>query len=118
MRVKRAMTARKKKKMFLKAAKGYSGAIGRRYRLAKQQFYKSGVYAYTGRKDKKGDFRRLWITRISAAARAEGMRYNELIHGLKIANVNINRKMLSDLAISDYDSFKEYIDIAKKALEA
>lgn len=118
MRIKRAVTSRKKKKKFLKAAKGYRGAMSRRYSLAKEQFYRSGAYAYQGRKKKKGDFRRLWITRINAAARNEGIKYNELIHGLKIANININRKMLSDIAINDYETFKEYVNIAKKALNA
>lgn len=117
MRIKRAVTARKKKRTFLKAAKGYRGAWSRRVVLAKQQYYRSGQKAYDGRKKKKGDFRRLWITRISAASRAEGIKYSELIHGLKLANININRKMLSEIAISDIESFKEYCNVAKEALK-
>ncbi|BBE30343.1 50S ribosomal protein L20 [Tepiditoga spiralis] len=116
MRVKRAVTARKKKKFYLKKAKGYRGALSRRYVLAKQQFYRSGVKAYAGRKDKKGDFRRLWITRINAAARLQDMKYNELIHGLKLANANINRKMLAELAVSDIEAFNAYVALAKEAL--
>jgi large subunit ribosomal protein L20 len=117
MRIKRAVSAKKKKKKFLKHAKGYRGALKRRLVLAKQQFFRSGAYAFAGRKKKKGDFRRLWITRINAAARAEGLRYGDLIHGLKLANVNVNRKMLSEMAIYDIASFKEYIEIAKNALK-
>jgi len=116
MRVKRAVSARKWKKIYLKRVKGFRGAVSRRISLARDKFFKAGVYAYTGRKDKKGDFRRLWITRINAAARLEGMKYNELIHGLKLANININRKMLAEIAVNDFDSFKEYCSIAKKAL--
>ncbi|WGS65275.1 50S ribosomal protein L20 [Marinitoga aeolica] len=116
MRVKRAVHAKKKRRKYLKAAKGYRGALSRRYVLAKQQFFRSGKYAYAGRKQKKRDFRRLWITRINAAARNEGLKYNDLIHGLKLAGVNINRKMLSELAVNDYEAFREYVNIAKEAL--
>ncbi|CEP77869.1 50S ribosomal protein L20 [Defluviitoga tunisiensis] len=116
MRVKRSLNARKKRKMYLKAAKGYRGSLSRRYKLARQQYYRSGQYAYSGRKQKKSDYRKLWITRINAASRAQGLKYNEFIHGLKLANININRKMLSELAINDPDSFNEYMKIAKQTL--
>lgn len=116
MRVKRGVNAKKKKRKVLKQAKNFTGAINRRYSLAKQQILKSAKYAYDGRKNKKGDFRRLWITRINAAARQEGLRYNEFIHGLKLANVNVNRKLLSEMAINDIDSFNEYVAIAKEAI--
>ncbi|MDY6894348.1 MAG: 50S ribosomal protein L20 [Thermotogota bacterium] len=116
MRIKRSVASRKKKKKYLKAAKGYTGALSRRYSLAKQQYYKSGKYSYAGRKNKKRDYRNLWITRINAAARAQGLKYNELIHGLKLANVDINRKMLSELAVNDPDGFNEYVNIAKQSL--
>jgi len=116
MRVKRSQNAHKKKKMYLKAAKGYRGSLSRRYKLAKQQYYRSGQYSYIGRKEKKRNFRKLWITRINAASRAQGLKYNEFIHGLKLANVNINRKMLSELAINDPETFSTYVNIAKQSL--
>jgi len=116
MRIKRAVIKKSKKKKFLKAAKGYRGAASRRYTLALERFYRSGVYAYVGRKDKKREYRKLWIVRINAAARMNGLRYNELIHGLKLAGVNINRKMLSDVAVKDYAAFEEYTKLAKEAL--
>lgn len=116
MRVKNALNARKKKKKFLKFVKGFRGALSRRYTLAKQSYYRALKFAFDGRKNKKGNFRRLWITRINIAARKEGLKYNELIHGLKLANVQINRKMLAELSINDPDSFKEYVNIAKSAL--
>lgn len=116
MRVKGGVNSKKKKRKYLKAAKGYRGALSRRYRLAKQYYIRSGVYAYVGRKQKKRDFRKLWITRINAAARMEGIKYSELIHGLKLAGVNINRKMLADLAVNDFEAFKEYAALAKEML--
>ncbi|HCO69507.1 50S ribosomal protein L20 [Mesotoga sp.] len=116
MRVKGGVTSKKKKLKYLKAAKGYRGALSRRYRLAKQYYIRSGVYAYAGRKIRKRDFRKLWITRINAGARIAGTKYNDLIHGLKIAGVNINRKMLADLAVNDFNTFREYCEIAKSAL--
>ncbi|ACR80143.1 MULTISPECIES: 50S ribosomal protein L20 [Kosmotoga] len=116
MRVKGGVNSKKKKRKYLKAAKGYRGALSRRYRLAKQYYIRSGVYAYVGRKQKKRDFRKLWITRINAAARMEGIKYSELIHGLKLSGVNINRKMLADLAVNDFEAFKEYVALAKEAL--
>lgn len=116
MRVKNALNAKKKKKKFLKFVKGFRGALSRRYTLAKQSYFRALKFAFDGRKNKKGNFRRLWITRINIAARKEGLKYNELIHGLKLANVAINRKMLAELAVSDPDGFREYVSVAKAAL--
>ena len=114
-RVKTARTTRARHKKVIKQAKGYFGAKHYRYRTAKQAVMKSGMYAYVGRKDKKSDFRKLWITRINAAARANGMTYSNLIAGLKKANVTINRKMLAEIAVSDPKAFTEIVEIAKKA---
>ncbi|HCZ06449.1 MAG: large subunit ribosomal protein [Thermotogota bacterium] len=116
MRVKTSVAWRKKRKKILKRAKGYRGALSRRYRLAKQMYYRSGAFAFRGRKEKKRNFRRLWITRINIAARNEGLKYSDLIHGLKLAGVNINRKMLAELAVNDAEAFKAYVEIAKEAL--
>lgn len=116
MRVKGGVISKKKRVKYLKAARGYRGALSRRYRLAKQFYIRSGVYSYTGRKLKKRDFRKLWITRINAGARLAGTKYNDLIHGLKIAGININRKMLADLAVNDFDTFREYCELAKSSL--
>ncbi|ABR30786.1 50S ribosomal protein L20 [Thermosipho melanesiensis] len=116
MRVKNAVNAKKKRKKIMKAVKGYRGALSRRYRLAKQAYIKAKKHAYVGRKLKKRDYRKLWITRINIAARNEGLKYNELIHGLKISGININRKMLAELAVNDPESFKEYVNIAKQAI--
>ena len=114
-RVKTARITRKKHKKVLKQAKGYYGAKGYRFRMAKQAVMKSGMYAYVGRKDKKSNFRKLWIVRINAAARMNGLTYSKLISGLKKANVTINRKMLAELAVSDSKAFAELAEIAKKA---
>ena len=114
-RVKTARTTRARHKKVLKMAKGYYGAKHYRYRMAKQAVMKSGMYAYVGRKDKKSDFRKLWITRINAAARMNGLTYSRLIAGLKKANVTINRKMLAEIAVSDAKAFTELAEIAKKA---
>lgn len=114
-RVKTAIITRKKHKKILKRAKGYYGAKHYRFRQAKQAVMKSGVYAYVGRKDKKSNFRKLWIARINAAARMNGTTYSKMIAGLKKANVVVNRKMLADLAISDPKAFTEIAEIAKKA---
>ena len=114
-RVKTARTTRARHKKVIKQAKGYFGAKHFRYRMAKQAVMKSGMYAYVGRKDKKSDFRKLWITRINAAARANGMTYSNLIAGLKKANVTINRKMLAEIAVSDPKAFAEIVEVAKKA---
>lgn len=114
-RVKTARTTRARHKKVLKQAKGYYGAKSYRYRNAKQAVMKSGMYAYVGRKDKKSDFRKLWIVRINAAARMNGLTYSKLIAGLKKANVTINRKMLAEIAVSDSKAFAELAEIAKKA---
>ena len=114
-RVKTARITRKKHKKVLKNAKGYFGAKSIRFRNANQAVLKSMSYAYVGRKDKKSDFRKLWITRINAAARMNGTTYSKLIAGLKKANVSINRKMLADLAVNDMKAFEEIANIAKNA---
>ena len=116
-RVKSAMTTRARHKKVLKQAKGYYGAKHYRFRNANQAVLKSLSYAYVGRKDKKSDFRKLWITRINAAARQQGLSYSRFINGLKTAGVEINRKILSELAVNDAGSFKELTDIAKKSLK-
>ena len=114
-RVKTARITRKKHKKILKRAKGYYGAKHYRFRMAKQAVMKSGMYAYVGRKDKKSNFRKLWIARINAAARMNGTTYSKLIAGMKKANIVVNRKMLAELAISDPKAFTEIAEIAKKA---
>ena len=114
-RVKTAIITRKKHKKILKQAKGYYGAKHYRFRMAKQAVMKSGMYAYIGRKDKKSNFRKLWITRINAAARMNGITYSKLIAGLKKANVTINRKMLAELAVTDAAAFTKIAEIAKNA---
>ena len=114
-RVKTAIKTKKKHKKILKRAKGYYGAKHYRFRQAKQAVMKSGAYAYVGRKDRKSDFRKLWIIRINAAARMNGMTYSTLINGLKKANVTVNRKMLADLAVTDAKAFSEICKVAKKA---
>ena len=114
-RVKSAMITRARHKKVLKQAKGYYGAKHYRFRNANQAVLKSLSYAYVGRKDKKSNFRKLWISRINAAARMNGLTYSKLISGLKKANVTINRKMLSEIAISDPKAFTEITKIAKNA---
>ena len=114
-RVKTARITRKKHKKVIKQAKGYYGAKSYRFRTAKQAVMKSGMYAYIGRKDKKSDFRKLWITRINAAARMNGLTYSALIAGLKKANVAINRKMLAEVAVTDAEAFAKIAEIAKNA---
>ena len=114
-RVKTAIITKKKHKKILKRAKGYFSAKHYRFRQAKQQVMKSGAYSYVGRKDKKSDFRKLWIARINAAARQNDMTYSTLINGLKKANVTINRKMLADLAVTDPKAFTEVCKVAKSA---
>ena len=114
-RVKTAIITRKKHKKVLKRAKGYYGAKHYRFRMAKQAVMKSGMYAYVGRKDRKSNFRKLWIARINAAARMNGLTYSKFIAGLKKANVVINRKMLADLAVTDPKAFTEIAELAKKA---
>jgi len=114
-RVKTAVITRKKHKKILKRAKGYYGAKHYRFRMAKQAVMKSGVYAYVGRKDKKSNFRKLWIARINAAARMNGLTYSRLIAGLKKANIVINRKMLAEMAVTDAEGFAKVVEIAKNA---
>ena len=114
-RVKTALITRKKHKKILKRAKGYYGAKHYRFRMAKQAVMKSGKYAYAGRKDRKSNFRKLWIARINAAARMNGLTYSTFINGLKKANIVINRKMLAELAVSDPKAFTEIANKAKKA---
>ena len=114
-RVKTAIITRKKHKKILKRAKGYYGAKHYRFRMAKQAVMKSGKYAYVGRKDKKSNFRKLWIARINAAARMNGTTYSKLVAGLKKANVVVNRKMLAELAVTDPKAFTEKVKVAEKA---
>ena len=114
-RVKGAMMTRKRRNKVLKLAKGYWGPKSTHFKMANQAVMKSLTYAYTGRKLKKRDFRSLWITRISAACKMNGMNYSTFMHGLKVAGIEINRKMLSELAISDPAAFTQLIEIAKKA---
>ena len=115
-RVKGAMMTRKRRNKVLKAAKGYWGAKSKHFKMAKQAIMKSGNYAFIGRKQKKRDFRRLWITRISAQAKVNGMNYSTFICGLKKAGINLNRKMLSEIAIADKDAFAALCEQAKAAL--
>ena len=114
-RVKGAMMTRKRRNKVLKLAKGYWGSKSKHFKMANKAVMKSLTYAYTGRKLKKRDFRSLWITRISAACKMNGMNYSTFMHGLKVAGIEINRKMLSELAISDPAAFTQLIEIAKKA---
>jgi len=115
-RIKGAVTTRRRRKKVLRMAKGYYGAKSRLFKTAKQAVMKSGQYAYIGRKQRKRDFRRLWITRISAAAKLNGMNYSTFINGLKKANIDLNRKMLSEIAIADPAAFTALADAAKAAL--
>ena len=116
-RVKGALSTRKRRKKTLKLAKGYFGAKSKLFKTAKEAVMKSGQYAYIGRRLKKRDFRRLWITRISAAAKINGMNYSTFMNGLNKAGVQINRKMLADLAVNDAAGFATLAKAAKKALE-
>ena len=115
-RVKGAMMTRKRRKKTLKLAKGYFGAKSKLFKMAKQQVMKSGNYAFIGRKQKKRDFRRLWITRISAACRMNGVNYSSFMNGLNKAGVTLNRKMLSEIAIIDAAAFTALVEKAKAAL--
>ncbi len=115
-RIKGAMMTRKRRKATLKAAKGYWGAKSKHFKMAKEAVLKSGNYAFAGRKLKKRDFRSLWITRISAGAKMNGMNYSTLMHGLKKAGINLNRKMLAELAVSDAEAFAKLAETAKAAL--
>ena len=115
-RIKGALMTRKRRKKTLKLAKGYWGSKRRHFKMAKQAVMKSGNYAYIGRKARKRDFRRLWITRISAACRMNGITYSVFMNGLKKAGVTLNRKMLSEVAIADEAAFKALVEKAKAAL--
>lgn len=115
-RVKGALATRKRRKKVLKLAKGYRGAKSKNFRIANQAVMRSLVYAYIGRKQRKRDFRRLWITRISAAAKQNGMNYSRLMNGLKKAGITINRKMLSEIAVFDPDSFAQIVEQARAQL--
>lgn len=115
-RVKGALSTRKRRNRVLKAAKGYWGSKSRHFKMAKQAVMKSGNYAFIGRKQKKRDFRALWITRISAQAKVCGINYSQLMHGLKLAGIDLNRKMLSEIAVSDKEAFAAIVEKAKAAL--
>ena len=114
-RIKRAVHAHKKRRKVLKLAKGYWGAKSKQYRTASEQVRRSLRYAYEGRKMRKRDFRRLWIVRINAAARLSGMSYSTFINGLKKKNIEVNRKMLADLAVNDAAAFAQLVELAKEA---
>ena len=115
-RVKGALMTRKRRNKMLKAAKGFWGAKSKHFKMAKQAIMKSGNYAFVGRKQKKRDFRRLWITRISAQAKVNGMNYSTFINGLKKAGINLNRKMLAEIAVTDAAAFTQLVEKAKAAL--
>ena len=115
-RVKRAMMTRKRRNKMLKLAKGYWGAKSKHFKMANEQVMKSLTYAYVGRRLKKRDFRQLWITRISAACKMNGMNYSTFMHGLKLADIQIDRKMLSELAVNDKAAFAQLIELAKGKL--
>lgn len=116
MRIKRGVNAAKKRRAILKQAKGYRGAKSKLYRVAREAVMKSGQYAYIGRKLKKRDMRSLWITRINAACRTNGISYSNFINGLKLAKIDLNRKVLADLAATDAVAFTKLVESAKKAL--
>ena len=115
MRVKRTVNAVKKRRSILKSAKGYRGAKSKLYRTAKQQVMKSGQYAYVGRKIKKRNFRALWITRINAGCRQNGISYSKFIAGLKSQGIDLNRKVLADMAVREPEAFAKLVEVAKKA---
>lgn len=117
-RVKNGITQHRRHKKILKLAKGYRGAKSKLYRVANQQLLKSFAYAYNDRKNRKSDFRKLWIARINAAARLNGLSYSNLINGLKKAGVEVNRKMLAELAVSDAQAFGQIVEVAKTKLNA
>ena len=116
--VKRSVHAKKKRREILASAKGYTGTRRKRYRAAKEQVQHSGVYAYRDRRDRKAQFRRLWIARINAGARANGMTYSTFINGLKAAGVEVDRKILADLAVTDPPAFASLVHTAKEAAQA
>lgn len=113
MRIKRAVSAVKKRRKIFRQSKGYRGSKSRSYRIAREAVMKSGQYAFVGRRNKKRDFRRLWIARINAAARINGLSYSKFMYGLKCAEANLNRKVLADIAVNDVEGFKKLCDIAK-----
>ena len=115
-RVKRSVHAKKKRREILEAAKGYTGSRRKRYRVAKEQLMHSGMYAYRDRRDRKGQFRRLWITRIGAASRPHGLSYSRFMNGLKLAGVEVDRKILADLAVHDPATFASLVETARAAL--
>jgi large subunit ribosomal protein L20 len=115
-RVKRSVAGRKKRREVLKKARGYYSARGKHYRTAREQLLHSGVYAYRDRRARKGDFRRLWIIRINAAARTHGLSYSRFMAGLRVAEVEVDRKVLSELATNDPDAFASLAEVAKKSL--
>lgn len=115
-RIKGAVVTRKRRRAVLKAARGYWGAKSKNFKMAKQAVMKSGNYAYIGRKQKKREFRSLWITRISAQAKVCGINYSQFMNGLKKADISLNRKMLAELAVSDKEAFAALVDQAKAAL--
>ena len=116
MRIKRAVNAVKKRRKILKLAKGYFGGRSKRYRVAREAVMKAGMYAYIGRKAKKRDFRSLWIARINAAARMNGLSYSKFMYGLKLAGVEMNRKMLAEMAVNDAEGFATLAELAKSKL--
>ena len=116
-RVKGGTVTRKRRKKVLKLAKGHFGSKHTLYKVANQQVMKSGNYAFRDRRQKKRDFRKLWITRINAAARMNGLSYSRLMHGLKLSGIEVNRKMLADLAVNDLTAFNQLADVAKAQLD-
>ncbi len=117
-RVKRSVNARKKRRAVLKQAKGFRGEANSSYKRAKEAVMKADAYAYRDRRNRKRDFRRLWITRINAAARLNGMSYGTFMHGLKLAGIEIDRKVLADIAVRDADTFRRFAEAAREALPA
>jgi len=117
-RVKRSVHAKKKRRKVLKEAKGYYGRKHSSYRFAKEQVQRSGMYAYRDRRNRKREFRRLWITRINAAARQNGMSYGTFMHGLKLAGIELDRKVLADIAVRDPETFRRFAESAREALPA
>ncbi len=115
-RVKRSVHARKKRRETLERTKGFRGEANSNYRRAKEALMKAESYAYRDRRNKKRDFRRLWITRINAAARQNGMSYSEFMHGMKLAEIEIDRKVLADIAVRDADTFRRFADTAREAV--
>ncbi|MCI8488072.1 50S ribosomal protein L20 [Pumilibacter intestinalis] len=116
MRIKRAVNAVKKRRKIMKLAKGYFGSKSRSYRIAREAVMKSQMYAFVGRRLKKRDFRKLWIARINAAARMNGLSYSKFMHGLKVSGINLNRKVLADIAVNDAAGFKALAETAGKAV--